>query len=109
MNLRGRSRRKRIADVLAVGAPIAVGLSIAMIPIRLVVEGDTGVMCGSVRDLIVRFVTGAMPVLDLGGIALGIAALALGARVKGWRSNVAATLCRRERRGDSSFALSVAS
>jgi hypothetical protein len=84
MKLSGSSRRKRIADVLAVGAPIAVGLSIAMIPIRLLVEGDTHVTCGSVRDLIVRFVTGAMPVLDLGGIALGIAALVLGARVKGY-------------------------
>jgi hypothetical protein len=46
----------RIADVLAVGAPIAVGLAIAMIPIRLLVEGDTDVTGGSVRDLIVRFV-----------------------------------------------------
>jgi hypothetical protein len=74
----------RIADVLAVGAPIAVGLAIAMIPIRLLVEGDTDVTCGSVRDLIVCFVTGAMPVPDLTGIALGIAALVLGAILKGY-------------------------
>jgi hypothetical protein len=41
MNLRGSSRRKRIADVLAVGAPISVGLSIAMIPdeVATVYEG----------------------------------------------------------------------
>lgn len=78
------TRRKRIADVLAVGASVAVGLAIAMIPIRVLVEGDTHVRCGSVRDLIVGLVTGTMPVLDLGGIALGIAALVLGARLKGY-------------------------
>ena len=84
MDLRASSQRKRIADVLAVGAPIAVGLSMATIPIRLVVEGNNQVACGSIRDLLVGFLAGAGPVLDLGAIALGVAALVLGARLKGY-------------------------
>ena len=84
MDLRAGSQRKQIADVLAIGAPIAVGLSMATIPIRLVVEGNTRVVCGSIRDLLVGFLAGAGPALDLAGIALGVAALVLGARLKGY-------------------------
>jgi hypothetical protein len=66
MDLRGRSRRKRFADVLAVGAPIAVGLSIATISIRLVLEGQSYVECGSIRDFLVGFLAGRFQFLSLG-------------------------------------------
>jgi hypothetical protein len=82
--LRERSRRKRVADVLAVGAPIAVGLSIATISVRLVVENQSQVECGSIRDFVVGFLAGALPVLELGGIVLGAAGLVLGTRLKGY-------------------------
>jgi hypothetical protein len=84
MDLRERSRRKRIADLLAVSAPIAVGLSIATISLRLILEGQSHVECGSIRDFVVGFLAGALPVLELGGIALGAAGLVLGTRLKGY-------------------------
>jgi fructose-specific phosphotransferase system IIC component len=59
MDLRERSRRKRIADVLAVGAPIAVGLSIATMSLRLILEGQSHVECGTIRDFVVGFLAGA--------------------------------------------------
>jgi hypothetical protein len=84
MDLPARSRRKRIADVLAVGAPVAVGLSLATIFLRPIVEGQTHVECGSIRDLLVGFLAGAGPVLALGGIAFGTAAFVLGTKLKGY-------------------------
>jgi hypothetical protein len=84
MDLRARSRRERIADVLAVGAPIAVGLSLATILLRPILEGQTGVECGSIRDWLVGFLAGAGPALAMGGIAFGTAALVLGTKLKGY-------------------------
>ena len=80
---RRRGRRQQVADVLAIGSPIAEGLCLAAIILRVAVEGQGRVYCGSVRDLVVGFLTGAAPILSLGGIGLGVVALILGTRLKG--------------------------
>jgi hypothetical protein len=80
---RRRGRRQQVADGLAIGAPIAEGLSLAAIILRVAVEGQSQVDCGSVRDFVVGFLPGAAPILSLGGIALGVVALILGTRLKG--------------------------
>lgn len=78
-----RRGRQRIADVLAIGAPIAEGLCFAAIILKLALEGRSHYTCGSVRDLVVGFLAGALPFLSLGGIALGAAALILRTRLRG--------------------------
>lgn len=78
-----RSRRQQVADVLAVGALIAPWLCVAALVLLLAVGGGGHYACGSLRDLVVGFLTGALPVPALGGIALGVAALILRTRLKG--------------------------
>jgi hypothetical protein len=68
--------------VLAIGAFLAEGLCVAAIILRVVVEGQGRVYCGTVRDFVVGFLTGAAPILSLGGIALGVVALILGTGLK---------------------------
>jgi hypothetical protein len=80
---RQRGRRHQVANVLAIGALLAEGLCLVAIILRVAVEGQGRVYCGSVRDLVVGFLTGAAPLLSLGGIALGVVALILGTRLKG--------------------------
>jgi hypothetical protein len=53
----------------------------AAIILLVAVEGQGRVYC--VCDLVVGFLTGAAPILSLGGFALGVVALILGTRLKG--------------------------